>query len=79
MGNVLLPPNPLYPNCSADTSSGNGLGNPAMVGLSSFHSGGCNILLGDGSVKFLKSSTNNQVVWALGSRSQGEVIDASSY
>ena len=35
--------------------------------------------MGDGSVKFLKSSTANQVVWALGSRDQGEVIDANSY
>jgi hypothetical protein len=35
--------------------------------------------MGDGSVKFLKSSTTNQVVWALGSKAQGEVIDASSY
>jgi hypothetical protein len=33
----------------------------------------------DGSVKFLKDSTNLQTVWALGSRAQGEVIDASAY
>ena len=33
MGNTLLPPNPLYPNCTADSASGNGLGNPGMVGF----------------------------------------------
>ena len=49
------------------------------MALSSYHSGGANILMGDGSVKFLKNSTANQVVWALGSINQGEVIDASSY
>jgi prepilin-type processing-associated H-X9-DG protein len=50
-----------------------------MWGLSSYHPGGCNVLMCDGSVKFLKDSTNMQTVWALGSRNQGEVIDASSY
>ena len=79
MGNTLLPPNPKYPNCNNNTGSGNGLDNPGMYGLSSFHSGGANILMGDGSVKFLKDSTSNNVIWALGSRDQGEVIDANSF
>jgi len=50
-----------------------------MFNLSSFHSGGANVLMLDASVKFLKDSTSNQVIWALGSMNQGEVIDASSY
>jgi prepilin-type processing-associated H-X9-DG protein len=50
-----------------------------MFGMSSFHPGGANILMCDGSVKFLKDSTSNQTVWALGSRSQGEILDANSY
>jgi prepilin-type N-terminal cleavage/methylation domain-containing protein/prepilin-type processing-associated H-X9-DG protein len=79
MGNVLLAPNPKYPNCNSGTASGNAVQNPGMFGLSSFHPGGCDILMCDGSVKFLKDSTNNNVVWALGSRAQGEIIDASSY
>jgi hypothetical protein len=33
----------------------------------------------DGSVRFIKNSTSNNVMWALGSINQGEVIDASSY
>jgi hypothetical protein len=33
----------------------------------------------DGSVRFLKDSTSLQTIWALGSRGQGEIIDASSY
>jgi hypothetical protein len=30
-------------------------------------------------VKFLKESIANQVVWALGTRAQGEVISADAY
>jgi prepilin-type processing-associated H-X9-DG protein len=77
LGNTLLPPNSKYTNCSFD-----GMGaahNPGMIRMSSFHSGGGNTLMCDGSVKFLKDSTANQVVWALGSRAQGEVISADAY
>ena len=47
--------------------------------MSSFHPGGANVLMVDGSVRFLKSSTSWPVVWALGSRSGGEIISADSY
>jgi prepilin-type processing-associated H-X9-DG protein len=50
-----------------------------MYNMHSFHPGGANTLMLDGSVRFLKNSTAMQVMWALGSRAQGEVIDASSY
>jgi prepilin-type N-terminal cleavage/methylation domain-containing protein/prepilin-type processing-associated H-X9-DG protein len=43
------------------------------------HSGGVNVCMADGSVKFIKDSINYLTWWALGSRSNGEVIDASSY
>jgi prepilin-type N-terminal cleavage/methylation domain-containing protein/prepilin-type processing-associated H-X9-DG protein len=52
---------------------------PGLYGMSSRHSGGGNVLMGDGSVRFLKNSTSNQVIWALGSMNQGETIDASSF
>jgi prepilin-type N-terminal cleavage/methylation domain-containing protein/prepilin-type processing-associated H-X9-DG protein len=76
LGNTLLPPNSKYTNCSFD---GFYLQNPGMIRMSSFHSGGGNTLMCDGSVKFLKDSTDIQVVWALGSRAQGEVISADAY
>jgi prepilin-type N-terminal cleavage/methylation domain-containing protein/prepilin-type processing-associated H-X9-DG protein len=79
LGNVLLPPNPKYPNCSVDSVSSNTIFNPGMWGLSSYHPGGANVLMCDGSVKFLKDSTNQQTVWALGTRNQSEVVDAGSY
>ena len=77
LGNTLLAPNPPYPNCNNGT--GNQLNNPGMYGLASAHPGGANILLGDGSVRFLKSSTANQVVWSLGSRAGGEIISADAF
>jgi prepilin-type processing-associated H-X9-DG protein len=50
-----------------------------MYGLSSFHPGGCNVALVDGSVRFLKSSISQVTVWALGSRNQGEVVSSDAY
>jgi len=76
LGTVLLEPNTPYPNCvsvSADVM------NPGMMNMGSRHPGGCNVLMGDGSVRFLKNSVSRPVIWALGSRGQGEVISADAY
>ena len=43
------------------------------------HPGGINMLLGDGSVRFLKSSINLDVYHALSSRAGSEVVSADSY
>ena len=77
MGSTLLPPNSKYPNCSAGAADT--LQAAGMFNMTSFHPGGASALMGDGSVKFLKDSTNMQTFWALGTRAGGEVIDASSY
>jgi prepilin-type N-terminal cleavage/methylation domain-containing protein/prepilin-type processing-associated H-X9-DG protein len=77
LGNTLLAPNPPYTNCTSNGAAS--LNAPGMYGMSSFHPGGANILLCDGSVKFLKSSTSMPIVWALGSRAQGEVISSDAY
>ena len=45
----------------------------------SLHPGGANVLLGDGSVRFIKQSINLLAWAALSSRSNGEVISADSY
>ncbi|MBX6312880.1 MAG: DUF1559 domain-containing protein [Isosphaeraceae bacterium] len=76
LGNVLLGPNPKYPNCITSQS---GFENPGMWTLSSRHPGGANVAMCDGSVRFLKDSISLSVVWALGSRAQGEVLSADSY
>ena len=43
------------------------------------HPGGCNVLFGDGSVKFVKSSLSIPTWWALGTRNDCEVISADAY
>jgi prepilin-type N-terminal cleavage/methylation domain-containing protein/prepilin-type processing-associated H-X9-DG protein len=78
LGNVLQPPNPPYPNCRTETWDGD-FDQPGMYGLSSYHPGGANVAFADGSVRFLKNTTNERTVWALGTRDGGEVISADSY
>lgn len=43
------------------------------------HSGGVNVGMADGSVKFIKNAINLQTWWALGSRASGEVISSDAY
>jgi prepilin-type N-terminal cleavage/methylation domain-containing protein/prepilin-type processing-associated H-X9-DG protein len=78
LGNVLLAPNPQYPNCRTCNWDGD-TDCFGMYTLSSYHPGGANVAMVDGSVRFLKNTTNLNTVWALGSRAQGEVISADSY
>ncbi len=59
------------PGCHYDNS----LSNPA----SSAHSGGVNVLMGDGSVKFIKDSIAQKAWWAIGTRAGGETVSSSDY
>ncbi len=61
--------------CSPGCNMDSGFSAPA----SSNHSGGCNVMMTDGSVKFIKSSINRMTWWGLGTRGNGEVISADSY
>jgi prepilin-type N-terminal cleavage/methylation domain-containing protein/prepilin-type processing-associated H-X9-DG protein len=79
MGNLLVPPNPAYPNCSSGTVSGNTLQNPGLFAPRSYHPGGANVLMLDGSVRFLNNTTNQAVIWALGSRAQAEIISSDAF
>ncbi len=79
MGNTLQAPNPQYPNCVVNGGGGDTDNDYGVVGMSSYHPGGANVAFCDGSVHFLKNTTNQLTVWQLGSRSQGEVISADAY
>ncbi|WP_165066571.1 DUF1559 domain-containing protein [Paludisphaera rhizosphaerae] len=48
-------------------------------GFRSQHPGGANMLLADGSAKFLKETINNDIFRALGTRNLGEVVSADAY
>ena len=68
----VMPPNSV--NC-AMTGSGDGMaGSPT-----SHHSGGVNTLMCDGSVRFLKNSVAPNIMWALASMHNGEVVSQSDY
>jgi prepilin-type N-terminal cleavage/methylation domain-containing protein/prepilin-type processing-associated H-X9-DG protein len=43
------------------------------------HPGGCNVLFGDGSVRFVKDSISPQTWMAIGTRGNGEVVSSDSY
>ena len=45
----------------------------------SFHPGGVNTLMGDGSVRFFKDGLSQRIWWALGTRAGGEVVSSDSY
>jgi prepilin-type N-terminal cleavage/methylation domain-containing protein/prepilin-type processing-associated H-X9-DG protein len=68
-------------------SGGNPLGwvtipqcqNLGQFGFRSFHPGGGNFLMGDGSVRFLKNTINIQVYRALSTKDIGEIISSDSY
>jgi prepilin-type N-terminal cleavage/methylation domain-containing protein len=67
--------------CANAVSAGN-TGVPDVFGTApptSFHPGGVNLALTDGSVRFIKDSVNQTTWWALGTRNGGEVISADAY
>jgi prepilin-type N-terminal cleavage/methylation domain-containing protein/prepilin-type processing-associated H-X9-DG protein len=57
--------------CSPDGSS--------FINLNSNHSGGCNILMGDGSVRFLKNTVATTIYWYIGTRANMDVVSADAY
>jgi prepilin-type processing-associated H-X9-DG protein len=50
-----------------------------IIGASSYHPGGVNVGMLDGSVKFIKDTINPLTWWALATKAGGEVISADSY
>jgi prepilin-type N-terminal cleavage/methylation domain-containing protein/prepilin-type processing-associated H-X9-DG protein len=78
LGTTLLPPNSQYPNCNLESWGGD-FDAPGMLNMSSYHPGGANAAFADGSVRFIKSSTNMVTIWGLGSKAGGEVLSSDSY
>ena len=74
-GNLVLPPDWLQ-NATIPGGACNSLGQWGFRGL---HPGGVNFAMTDGSVRFIKNSTNLVAYRALGTRNQGEVISSDAY
>jgi len=49
------------------------------IGASSNHKGGVNVVMLDGSVKFIQNSVNKATWWAISTHKGAEVVDAASY
>jgi prepilin-type N-terminal cleavage/methylation domain-containing protein/prepilin-type processing-associated H-X9-DG protein len=74
-GPLVLPPDWLM-NATIPGGPCNSLGQWGFRGL---HPGGVNFAMTDGSVRFIKNSTNLAAYRALGTRNQAEVISSDSY
>jgi prepilin-type N-terminal cleavage/methylation domain-containing protein/prepilin-type processing-associated H-X9-DG protein len=77
--NTVQPPNDTYNGCRfgcnayCDPSCG------SFYGASSAHPGGVNVMMADGSVRFVKNSISRLTWWSIGTRGNGEVVSSDSY
>jgi prepilin-type N-terminal cleavage/methylation domain-containing protein len=76
VGNFVLTPNSKTPDCSPWGGQGTGYG---FFSARSYHSGGVNVLMDDGSVRFVKDSINPMTWYALATATGGEILSADSY
>jgi prepilin-type N-terminal cleavage/methylation domain-containing protein/prepilin-type processing-associated H-X9-DG protein len=77
MFNTVVPPNAYndtWTHCGLNASS-----RAVLSNADSYHAGGVNCTMGDGSVRFIKDSVNLKTWWALGTKAGGEVISSDSY
>jgi prepilin-type N-terminal cleavage/methylation domain-containing protein/prepilin-type processing-associated H-X9-DG protein len=83
LGNMIVPPNSPYPYCQFEIGDGSSdmsdMDSGTIIGLTSYHPGGANVAMLDGSVRFLKNSISYTTIWALGSMAQGEIINSEAY
>ncbi|WP_165226710.1 DUF1559 domain-containing protein [Aquisphaera insulae] len=81
MFNTIVPPNSqqyVFGACRNDCG-GCSPDQGMFSNATSNHSGGANFLMGDGSVKFIKSSVSWRTYWSLGTRDGGETISSDAF
>jgi prepilin-type N-terminal cleavage/methylation domain-containing protein/prepilin-type processing-associated H-X9-DG protein len=76
--NTVAPPNYTFSACR-DSCPGCGPDDSLFSNAQSRHPGGVNVLMTDGSARFIKDSISPQTWMALGTRANGETISADSY
>jgi prepilin-type processing-associated H-X9-DG protein len=80
MFNTIATPNSTQYNWGDCRYTSGGYPNDAtFANVNSNHPGGVNVLMADGSVRFVKNAINQATWWALGTRANGEVISSDSY
>jgi len=78
--NTVVPPSSTqYSFACCNFSITYGCDDGSFENVNSMHPGGANVLFADGSVHFIKSSISIMNWWALGTKSNGEVISSDSY
>jgi prepilin-type N-terminal cleavage/methylation domain-containing protein/prepilin-type processing-associated H-X9-DG protein len=77
MFNTAVPPG--FKQHTWSSCSNSDIGDSMFDNANSYHPGGVNTLMGDGSVRFIKESISSPIWWALGTRASGEVITSDSY
>jgi prepilin-type N-terminal cleavage/methylation domain-containing protein/prepilin-type processing-associated H-X9-DG protein len=75
--NHVAPPNQI--TCAGTGYPGNMANMSMQVPPSSRHPGGANVLMGDGSARFVKSTIDLQTWRSIGTRNGGEVVSADAY
>ncbi len=70
---------PNQKSCALDGNTGPNRNADSIISASSNHAGGVNVLLLDGSVRFIKDSIDYQSWLALGTRAGGEVISSDAF
>ena len=64
---------------SCDDANNSGINDAGAPDVSSKHPGGVNVLMADGSVRFVKDTISTASWWAIGTRAGNETISADSY
>ena len=77
--NTVQAPNDTVGGCNGGGTNEGWPNSAWVVGAASAYPDGCNVMLADGSVRFIKSSIRLPTWWVLGSRNGGEVISSDSY
>ncbi len=77
---TIIPPNSTQYKFGGCKFRGSGvLEGVNIMNSQSFHPGGANTMFADGSVKFIKNTTNQLTYMSLGTKAGGEVVSADAY
>ncbi len=79
MFNTIQVPNDTFGGCRLGGNPDYWPDSSYSIGAASYHPGGVNVAMADGSVKFVKSTVNQRTWWALGTRDGSEVVTSDAY